>query len=366
MMVNRPDEGGAFEHVATLSDGLCERGFEVEICGPLEHRAAELSARVVPVDVTRALSPVADSRSIAALARELRRFRPDLIHAHGSKGGVMARAARLAGLRTPLVHTPHGYAFAGYQADQSHPRAYRAIERLLSPLASRVLCVCEAEASLARTVCPADRVRVVHNGIEPPSAPAEPIPLKGAEGRRVVAAISGLRAGKGLQTLLEALTRVVAAVPETLLVVAGEGPERSHLEQMAERLGVTANLRLIGNVDRPYGVLARAELFVNPSWAESFPYTILEAMAASMPMVATDVGGVGEAVEDRVTGLLVPARDPAALADATLGLLADPGLSASLGAAARARLEQRFSLTQMIEGVAEIYAELGIPIRSNR
>jgi glycosyltransferase involved in cell wall biosynthesis len=100
------------------------------------------------------------------------------------------------------------------------------------------------------------------------------------------------------------------------------------------------------------------DLFVSASWAESFPYSILEAMAAGLAVVATDVGGCGEAVEHGVTGLLVPPRDPAALGAAIGALLADPARRQELGAAGRRRQRERFTLERMVEGTLQVYREL--------
>jgi glycosyltransferase involved in cell wall biosynthesis len=101
-------------------------------------------------------------------------------------------------------------------------------------------------------------------------------------------------------------------------------------------------------------------VFVNPAWAEAFPYTILEAMSMELPIVATDVGGSGEAVEDGVTGRLVPARDPGALARAITDLLTDPDRARRLAGAARARYQDRFTVERMVAGVLSVYAELGV------
>lgn len=363
LMVNRPNEGGAFEHVASLSAGLAEAGYEVAVCGPLGDRAADLAVEVLPVSIARPLSARQDARSISDLVKVFRRFRPDLIHAHGSKGGVMARLARIATPRTPLVHTPHGFAFAGHFSSRRERTAYKWIERSLSPLTSRVVCVCEAEAVLASSVCARRKIRVVHNGIDPPDSELPRPDLAALRDRGpVVCAISGLRPGKGIETLIDALPAVVQAVPDVQIVLAGGGRERERLMERADRAGVAGVLRMIGEVEEVYGVLAAADVFVNPSWAESFPYSVLEAMATGLPIVATDVGGVPEAIEDDATGLLVPARDPVALGTAIARLLTDRERSVRLGEAARSRLRSDFSLQRMIEGILAVYAELGIGI----
>jgi glycosyltransferase involved in cell wall biosynthesis len=365
-MVNRPDEGGAFEHVAGLSRGLAEAGNEVFVCGPLAHRAEDLGVEVVPIEMVRALSPVDDPKAIGRLARAFRRLRPDLIHAHGSKGGVMARLARFGAPRTPLVHTPHGYAFAGYFQSERSRRAYRLIERSLSPLTDREICVCEAEARLAATICAERKIRVVHNGIEPPG-PIVPDPEVVALRARgpVIGVVSGLRPGKGIETLIEAMPELLRRHPDAIVAIAGGGVEKGRLEGLAARLQVAESLKLIGEVADPYPVLAAADIFSFPSWAESFPYSILEAMAVGLPIVATDVGGIGEAIEDGDSGLLVPAHDPGRLAAAMNRMLDAPAAATAMGEAASRRLRERFTLQRMIEKTFAVYSEFGLKLRSD-
>jgi glycosyltransferase involved in cell wall biosynthesis len=360
-MVNRPDEGGAFEHVTGLSRGIAAAGHEVIVCGPLAHRAADLGVEVVPIEMVRALSPREDPRAIGHLARAFRRLRPDLIHAHGSKGGVMARLARVATPRTPLVHTPHGYAFAGYFQSARRRVAFRLIERSLSPLTDREICVCEAEARLAATICAERKIRVVHNGIEPPGT-IEPDPelLALRERGPLIGVVSGLRPGKGIETLIEALPALLERHPDATVALAGGGVEQARLEGLAASLQVSGALKMLGEVADPYRVLAASDLFSFPSWAESFPYSILEAMAADLPIVASDVGGVGEAIADGETGLLVPARDPARLADAMARMIDDPAMALRLGEAAGKRLRDRFTLQAMVKKTLDVYSEFGV------
>ena len=333
------------------------------VAGPFEQPPPELPAEVVRLDMVRAVSPAADTRAVTEAARLLRRVRPDLVHAHSSKAGAVGRLARPALPRVPLVYTPHGYAFAGYMASDSERRRYRAVERMLAPLASIVLCVCEAERRLAAAIGPASRTRVVHSGI-PDLILAAPAP--GAAGLQahgpVVGVLTLLRPGKGIETLIDAMPAVLARHPNTTFVVAGEGPDRAQLSARARERRVDEALRLIGPTSGPEPLLAATDLFVSASWAESFPYNILEAMAASLPVVATDVGGTREAVVDGVTGTLVAPRDPQALAEAVIGLLDEPGRRERLGLAGRARQLELFTVDRMVEETIDVYREVvGLP-----
>lgn len=359
LMVVRPSDGGAFEHVRALAGELAARGHEVALCGPHAARREELPVEVIDLDIVRPLRPWADTRAIASLRRIVRRRRPDVVHAHGSKGGVMARLARAANPRVPVVFTPHGFAFAGFFSSAAERRTYRGIERALAPLASRFACVCEAEARLARSVGAGSRARVVHNGI---AAPAEPTPSAAIAGLRgdgpLLGVLSGLRPGKGLEAAIEAMGAITASVPGTRLVIGGEGPERGELEALVRAGGLEGAVLMPGFQADPYGFIAALDLFLFPSLAESFPYSILEAMAMGRPIVASDVGGVGEAVEDGAGGLLVAPGDPHALALAVTDLLTEPARAAAMGRAARLRQEERFTLSRMVDGMLGVYAEV--------
>jgi glycosyltransferase involved in cell wall biosynthesis len=284
-----------------------------------------------------------------------------VIHAHSSKAGALARALKPALPCTPVVYSPHGYAFAGHFESERQRTAYRLIEACLSPLTSRTLCVCEFERALARQVGPARRTRAVHNGVEPPADAVRPDPRVAALAERgpVVGALSLLRPGKGVETLVDAAPRILERHPQATIAVAGDGALQADLERRIAGAGVHGQVVLLGRLPDAGALLSGTTVAVNPSWAESFPYAVLESMAAGVPMVSTRVGGIAEALDDGRTGLLVPARDPRALADAVSALLDDPDRARRMGGAAREHAAQRFTLDLMADGAAAVYAELG-------
>lgn len=342
-----------------LVEGLTEQGHQIVLCSPAPPTGLTVSVEHLPLDMRRALVPGADAAAVMGLARAVLKVRPDIVHAHSSKAGALARLARARLPRTPVIYTPHGYAFAGYFSRRAERAAYRAIEWLLAPLASRVVCVCEAEAQLARSIGPSARVRVVPNGIQPP-APGPPDPhLAGLSASGpVIGALTQLRPGKGLQTLLEAAPRVLARHPRAKIAILGEGPDLAVLREQASALGVAEAVSFPGpSLDSAAGLRA-IDIFVHPSWAEGFPYAVLEAMSLARPIVASDVGGIGEAVVHGQSGLLVPPRDSEALALALIQLLDEPARARALGEAALSRASSRFTRESMIEHLAGVYEEI--------
>ncbi len=363
ILAYQPTDGGVGRHVHDLAVGLVRGGHEVVLCGPGLPGGPVAGAAYHPLQLHRAVDPRADAVAAARFARIARAVRADLIHAHSSKAGAVARLARGAHPRVPLLYSPHGYAFAGYFERASERRVYRLAERLLAPTATRVVCVCEAEAQLARAVGPVRRVRVVHNGIAPVGAgPIDRRVTELAAQGPVIGALTLLRAGKGVETLIDATPQLLARHPRAQVAIVGAGPQLDALRARAALLGVERAVHFLGLSDEPLGALRGMQVFVHPSWAESFPYAILEAMALGRPIVASNVGGVGEALVDGSSGMLVAPRDAPALARTLNELLAHPERMASIGAAAKERVDQRFSLDTMIAHMTAVYDEVAPPV----
>lgn len=360
--VLRPSGGGAFGHVRVLGREQIKRGYEVAVCGPHGEVADSLDVPLFEIAMGRAIDPRRDAAVVREVGRVYREFRPDLIHAHGSKGGVFARIARAALPGPPLIHTPHQYAFVNYFSSGGQQRAYRLIERALVPMTSIVLCVCEEEGRLAASIGAGRKVRVVHNGVQPlePAPPPAELAEAVATADPLIVAVAELHERKGLATLIEAVALMRERHPRIRAIVAGEGDERLRLEAMRRDLGLEDAVLLPGFVSPVAGLLTAADAFVNPAWAEAFPYAVLEAMSLAKPCVVTDVGGTAEAIADGECGYVVPPRDAPLMAAALERLLADGELAERFGATARERLLQRFTRERMVAGTLAVYGELGL------
>jgi glycosyltransferase involved in cell wall biosynthesis len=362
LLVHQPVDGGVGRHIHDLASGLTEHGWEVVLCAPEPLEGAKGLVTHVPLELRRAIDPRADLAVIAELARIVRDLRPGVVHAHSSKAGAVVRLARALHPHIPVVYTPHGYSFAGHFSRRGERAAYRGIERLLSPLASRVVCVCEAEAQLARSVGSSARVRVIHNGIDP--APVGPLDRRVAalaERGPVIGALTLLRPGKGLETLIDATPAVLTRHPDAQIAIVGDGPEIETLKARTRQRGVGHAVHFVGPCKRPLEALRPMDLFAHPSWAESFPYVVLEAMTLGKPIVASDVGGIGEAIEAEIDGLLVPARDEDLLGRALCDLLDDRDRAARMGEQALQRVSSQFTRAGMIDRLACVYDELVRP-----
>jgi glycosyltransferase involved in cell wall biosynthesis len=358
LLCTQPTDGGVGRHVCDLIEGLTAKGEEVILCSPEIPAGLRQPVAHVHLDLRRAIAPSADLAALARFVRVVRELKPDLIHAHSSKAGAIARLARLLAPRLPVLYTPHGYAFAGHFNHSAERLAYRIVERALAPLASRVVCVCEAEAQLARSVGPSSRVRVIHNGIAPAAdGDADPRVTELTNGGPVIGALTLLRPGKGLETLIAALPEVLARHAGAKVAVVGDGPDLDALQAQSRALGVADAVHFLGPSTDPLSALRGMDVFVHPSWAEAFPYVILEAMSLGRAILASDVGGIGEAIVDGESGVLVPPRDERRLGGALIGLLEDANRRALLGAAALRRVGQEFTRSVMIERMTAVYAE---------
>jgi glycosyltransferase involved in cell wall biosynthesis len=360
LLVYQPVDGGVGRHVGDLARGLDGAGHDVILCGPERPAGAPDRCGHVRLPMGRSLSPRADLRACRGLNAAIAATAPDLVHAHSSKAGAVARLVHVAHPRLPVVYTPHGYAFAGYFEREGERTVYRAIELALSAFGGRIVCVCEAEARLARRVARRRQIRVVHNGIAQPAAQpgVDPVMARLAGRGPVIGTLTQLRPGKGVETLLDAMPLVRASHPEAQLAIWGDGIELETLRRRAARLGIDASVHFLGPTADPLGVIAGTHVFAMPSLAESFPYVMLEAMSMGRPIVSTDVGGVGEAITSGEEGLLVAPGNPAALGDGLVTLLGDRALANRFGAGAQRRVRNEFTPARMMRGTLEVYAEL--------
>jgi glycosyltransferase involved in cell wall biosynthesis len=300
---------------------------------------------------------LAGAQRTPGLTRLLRRLQPDVFHAHLSwpiDAKFALAAARFA--RVPaIVATAHLF------VDLPMGRSRRAQQWMVSRGVGGYIAVSHHVAERVRAVMPwpSERIEVIPNGIDVTAFRhdrAEDLrrEVAGDDPRPLVLTVGRLDEQKGHACLLEA----ARLVPDAQFALAGDGPLDDLLRDRAARLGVADRIRFLGRREDIAALLACADLFVLPSRYEGLPLAVLEAMAAAVPVVATDVGGTSEAVVDGATGLLVPADDPRALAAAVRRALDDPAGAHRLGAAGRDRARREFTAAVMARRTETIYRRL--------
>jgi glycosyltransferase involved in cell wall biosynthesis len=364
--VFRAPLGGLFRHALDLAKGQIARGHAVGIfCDSATGgaRADAVFAELGPqlqLGVTRVpmsrYPNLTDLKAQIAAVRTRSGLKPDVVHAHGSKGGLYARLPALLspGRQFVTAYTPHGGSF-NYKPGSVEHRIYMGVERLLEPATDMFLF--ESAYIAARFEefvghMPRTDFRIVKNGV----SEAEFEPINHANAAFDLVYLGELRSAKGVDTLIEALSLLKFRHGNTpSILVVGSGPEEEALRGRAATMGVGAQM-----VFRPPGpirqALSNARIMVIPSRAESLPYVILEAAAASQPLVSTNVGGIPEIYGPDHSVRLIEPNDPAALAGAMASALALPASDLAAEAAdLSAYVHRHFTLEAMIDGVIDGY-----------
>ncbi len=347
--------GGAQSHVYDLCKALRHAGHEVMVItgqrGIFNERLAECDVPQESIScLVRPVDPRRDFLALIALVRAFRRLKPDLVCAHTAKAGWLARvAARIVGI--PSTFTPHGWSVID-RGSLKVKSFYLWAERLAAAFGTRIINVCHFEKELAAgfQVASPDTLDVVHNGVaDLPLARIEPVSL---DPPRIVM-VARYEEQKDHVTLLHALAGL-QDLPWRLTLV-GEGALEHVVRNIIQLLNLNKRVELLsGNSDIDQVLLA-SQIFVLSTKFEAFPISILEAMRAQIPVVATNVGGIAEAVADGETGLLVSAGDIDSLREALRRLVTDPGLRVRMGACGRLRFLSSFTSETMAAHTIRVY-----------
>jgi glycosyltransferase involved in cell wall biosynthesis len=365
--VFRAPVGGLFRHVADLSRAQTAAGHKVGIicdastggtyeAGILAELAKTLALGVTRIAMPRQMSP-ADLWTAVEVRRLLKKLAPDVIHGHGAKGGVYARlAGAIPGeLRAAArIYTPHGGSLH-YDPASMIGRFYFTAERLLAHYTDAIIPVCQFEADTYRRKVgvPHCIMRIVPNGL----THDEFIPVQPEPGARDLLFLGAFRDLKGIDVLLNAIAHL--QTHDGLRVSAnlvGQPEGRAEYEAMAGELGIADRVAFHDPM-RARDAFATARAVTVPSRAESMPYVVLEAIAAGMPIVTTDVGGIPE-IFGSEANQLVPAGDADALAGAIKTLVTSPEASRAAATRRRDRIAERFSVHTMERDITATYAEV--------
>jgi glycosyltransferase involved in cell wall biosynthesis len=346
------DVGGTEHQMVELMRRLDRDRFDVHVA--CFHRRGALEQRLVDRVSSIAAFPIegfgrtSTFQQGLAFARWCRRIKARVVHTCELYSNIFGLpAAALAGVEVRVANrrelvTPDKT--RGQLACQRF--AYRAAHMVVANSAA-------AAAQLRREGVPPRKVRTISNGVD--CDLFRPAPARAGQPIRRVVTVANLRPEKGHDTLLAAAARVVGARPDTEFLIVGEGAMRDALERRVRELGLSGRVRFLGERSDVAALLASSDVFVLPSRSEACPNSVLEAMAAGLPIVATRVGGVPELIESGATGLLVEADRPAELATALLDLMDQPQRAANLGRAAREAAERRFSFDRMVSTFEHLY-----------
>jgi glycosyltransferase involved in cell wall biosynthesis len=378
-VIARLNVGGPALHVAYLTAGLADRGYETTlVAGTLargeESMASVSEARGVRIETLPALHReiglVRDAQAIRRLARLIKQERPTILHTHTAKAGAVGRiAALLAGSARPpiIVHTFHGHVLRGY-FNPLTTFGFRTLERLLAHVTTALVAVSpEVRDDLVKLhVAPASKFTIVRLGIELDERTNVDEDVR-VETRRqlgvapdafVVGWVGRMTAVKRTDDVVRALRGLVDRGVDAYLCLVGDGPDRDHLEQYAHELGVVKRCLFVGyqqDVARFYSAI---DVLLLPSVNEGTPVSVIEALAAQRPAVATRVGGTPDVIRDGVDGFLVEVGDADALSERLAELAADPERRAKMGADGRERVLGRYAVQRLVDDIDRLYRSL--------
>jgi glycosyltransferase involved in cell wall biosynthesis len=349
--------GGAQVHVRDLSLALLKRGHQPTVItsGTGDYMEGLRAAGIptISLNMEVPISPFRDFGALRELRRVLKGLRPELVSTHSAKAGILGRlAARSVGL--PVIFTAHGWAFTdGIPA----PRAtmYSWIEWLATPLASKIITVSDYDRRLAilRRVAPSEKLITIHNGM--PDIPAEHRADPSRSPVRLVM-IARFEPQKDHATLFHALAGLKGK--QWHLDLIGDGPLLPQAREMSSRLGLADRVQFWGQRKDVAARLAEAQLALLITNWEGFPRSILEAMRAGLPVIASSVGGVSESVRDGETGFTVGRGDIQGLQQRLGQLLTDPDTRTRMGQKARKTYERDFTLEHTVQRTLAVYHDL--------
>ncbi len=361
MHLLRAPLGGLFRHVVDVARGQIERGHRVGLVvdsttggaradAVLAELAPRLALGVQRVPIARELNP-RDIYALWCISRRIGALAPDVLHGHGAKGAALARLTPAAP-NAIRAYTPHGGSLV-YCPGTLSGGFYRSLERILNPRTDLFLFESSYIAELYRNVValPRAMVRVVRNGI----AEAEFEPAVPRADATDIVCVGELRPVKAMDVLIEALAVLKQSGRRVSATIAGEGSDAAKLQAQASRLGLSDQVRFIGHCPAPTA-FTMGRMLVIPSRAESLPYVVLEAAAAGLPVIATNVGGNPE-IFGQQAAKLIPPDDIAALIGAITAALDDPAGMQTGAAILKTRIRSEFSLTTMVECNLAAYRE---------
>jgi len=377
-LITRLILGGAQENTLLTVEGLQRfPGYRVVLAaGPALGREGELiqRARRNGVDLRllphmrRAISPYHDALALASLIQLFREERPDIVHTHSSKAGILGRfAARLTGVPI-VVHTVHGLPFHPYER-RSLNALYRVLEWVCGRWTDRLIAVAGAmvDQGVEGGMGPREKFTVIRSGMElAPFLAAEGLRdatrarLGIAPADRVVVEVARLAPLKGHEDVLVAASRLVGRHPTMRLLFVGDGELREALHARARALGVWERIVWTGMVepDRVAAMLAASDVVVHASYREGLARVLPQALVVGRPVATFDVDGAREVVEDGVTGRLIHVGDVDGLTAALDGLLSDPASASRMAAEGRRRCVAEFDHAEMVARIDALYQEL--------
>lgn len=363
-LITKSEAGGAQTHVADLCRYFKNRGSEISVMsqggGWLEGECKKIGINFV---VNKFFSNSANPFSVFKAIREIKNyvlnFRPDIIHCHSSAAAFFGRVAVRGEIKT--IYTAHGWGF-NLGMNPLTRCAVLVAEKFTAKYTDRYICVSEFVKGLGLRyhLAPEDKFKVIYNGVNVEETGADDLLIKdqakilNKNSEINLTFVGRLAEPKRPELIIEAISLLPQKIKDNIkFTIVGDGVKRGAVEKLADERGVKVELKGALPKDKAMAELGFADIFVFISAWEGFPYTILEAMACSLPVIASDVGGIGEVVNE-ANGILVK-NEIGQIQEAILKLVSDRDLRAKLGAQGKKIIKQDFSLERMCKATEEVY-----------
>jgi glycosyltransferase involved in cell wall biosynthesis len=374
-IITRLDPGGSSTNTVETVSRLDRKRYDVLLIygrtldpdGEIEKGLAQRGIRYSRMaELVREPNPVKDIHALWKMTGILREERPDIVHTHSSKGGMIGRwAAFLAGVKV-IVHTPHGHIFYGY-FNKIQTAVYMVAEKITSRITTRLITLTKKgkEEHIDLGIISPERIVPIYSGIDIQYFSGfkgdreEVRRTLGLSGKKVIFGTAArLDPVKGNRYLIEAMGIVRQSVPGAALIVVGGGSEEEALIARAKEAGISDDVRFIGHMRdiRPY--LAVMDIFVLASLNEGMGRALIEAMAMGKPVISTLTGGIPEVVSNGETGILVEPADSAGLAREMLALASDPARAGRFGEMGRKKVTEVFGIEKMVSDIDNLYGTL--------
>ena len=362
--------GGAQRNTLITIQGLKRKGYDVELaCGPGGPMVDAALDSEIPVTIfnsmVREIAPILDLRCLIENYKFLKQKQFDIVHTHSTKGGIITRfAAKLVGVPI-IVHTIHGTPFQWGFSWVLNKTAVL-LEKIVALFSDKLVSVADLvkQEFLDVNICQAEKIETIYSGIDfsafdvSVDVEAKKRELGIMPDGQVVGTVGHLVERKGHIYLIEAAQQVLEEMPNVKFIIAGEGPYRAEIEKKIAECNLNHKVMLLGDRDDVPELLSIMNIYVQPSLAEGLGRSMTEALYMKRPVIATAVNAVPELIEHEKTGLLIPPKEPQAIADAIQDLLSHPEKRKRLGENAHRKVFPEFSADLMVDRIENLYLRL--------
>ncbi|MCK5305943.1 MAG: glycosyltransferase [Candidatus Omnitrophica bacterium] len=374
-IITRLDKGGSAENTLLTVSGVNKEKFKTTlISGNTNDPRKEIADFITQEKIDYILLPelirqiafLKDIKAFWKIYGFIKKGGFDIVHTHTSKAGILGRwAAKLAKVKI-IIHTPHGHIFYGYFG-WFKTKLFIYLERLTALITDRIITLTQRgkREHLRYRVAGPDKFVSIYSGIEVEKFTnfkidiiKEREKLNIPSDALVIGVAGRLEPVKGNKYFISCLPDVVKVFPALKVFIVGGGSRRERLEQYVKNLNLSKNVIFKGECDDIRRIVSSFDVFVSSSLNEGMGRCLLEAQALGVPIAATNVGGVSEVVKDGLTGILVPARNPKAMAEAVINLLKSKSIRRDMSRQAKKWIGDKFSVKVMVEKITDLYEEL--------